>query len=143
MGLSFGRQQPESLSSGKDDLRSLYAQVRDDDDIEQAIKMLLGIMTQREKIGQLTQISYGDKDLTLEIQNAIINGEVGSFLNCNGITTINQMQKLAMEKSRLKIPQLIGKDVIHGFRTVLPIPLAQAASFDPDTVRQCARNAAE
>ena len=100
-------------------------------------------MSQREKIGQLTQISYGDPDLTLDIQNTIINGAVGSFLNCNGVTTINQMQKLSMEKSRLKIPQLIGKDVIHGFRTVLPIPLAQAASFDPELVKQCARNAAE
>jgi len=99
-------------------------------------------MSQREKIGQLTQISYSDKELTLEIQNAIINGEVGSFLNCNGVGTINEMQRLSIEKSRLKIPQLIGKDVIHGYRTVLPIPLAQAASFDPDLVRQCARNAA-
>lgn len=143
MGLSFGRQSPNLALGGEGDIRHWYKQVRTDDDIEQAIRKLLQMMTQREKIGQLTQISYGDQTLSLEIQNIIINGEVGSFLNCNGVDTINQMQKLSTEKSRLKIPQLIGKDVIHGFRTVLPIPLAQAASFDPEIVRQCARNAAE
>ncbi|CAM6005746.1 unnamed protein product [Sphagnum balticum] len=143
MGLSFGRQSSQTVVGGEDDVRSFYARVHTDDDIEQAIRALLAVMSQREKIGQLTQISYGDKDISLHIQNAVINGEVGSFLNCNGVVTINELQRLAMEKSRLKIPQLIGKDVIHGFRTVLPIPLAQAASFDPELVRQCARNAAE
>jgi beta-glucosidase len=52
------------------------------------------------------------------------------------------MQKISIEKSRLKIPILIGKDVIHGFRTVMPIPLGQAASFNTDLVEQCARMAA-
>jgi beta-glucosidase len=59
---------------------------------------------------------------------------VGSILNAYGVDTINQMQKLSMEQSRLKIPLIIGKDVIHGFRTVFPIPLAQAASFNPALV---------
>lgn len=55
---------------------------------------------------------------------------------------MNQMQKIAMEQSRLKIPLIMGKDVIHGFRTVFPIPLAQAASFNPDLAEAGSRIAA-
>lgn len=91
-------------------------------------------MTLREKIGQLQQISYGDEQISPEIQKKIANGGVGSFLNVWKLETINGMQKIAMEQSRLKIPLLIGKDVIHGYRTVFPIPLGQAASFNPDLV---------
>jgi beta-glucosidase len=53
---------------------------------------------------------------------------------CYDVNIINQIQKLAVEKSRLKIPLIMGKDVIHGFRTVMPIPLGQAASFNPDLI---------
>lgn len=67
---------------------------------------------------------------------------MGSFLNVWKLENINQMQKIAMEQSRLKIPLLIGKDVIHGFRTVFPIPLAQAASFNPDLAEAGSRVAA-
>lgn len=58
------------------------------------------------------------------------------------VNVVNEMQKVAMEQSRMKIPLIPAKDVIHGFRTVLPIPLAQAASFNPDGVEAGARNAA-
>lgn len=63
-----------------------------------------------------------------------MEGSVGSFLNTWKLETINKMQSIAMEQSRLKIPLLMGKDVIHGYRTMFPIPLGQAASFDPDLV---------
>ncbi len=88
-------------------------------------------MTLKEKMGQLQQISYGDETLSPEIIKQIAEGAVGSFLNVWKLENINQMQKIAMEQSRLKIPLIIGKDVIHGYRTVFPIPLAQAASFNP------------
>jgi beta-glucosidase len=67
---------------------------------------------------------------------------VGSFLNVWKLDNVNQMQKIAMEQSRLKIPLIMGKDVIHGFRTVFPIPLAQAASFNPDLAEAGSRVAA-
>lgn len=72
----------------------------------------------------------------------VTQGQVGSCLSCHDLDTINQLQKLSMEKSRLKIPILIGRDVIHGYRTVFPIPLAQACSFDTALVEKCARAAA-
>ena len=99
-------------------------------------------MTIKEKIGQLQQISYGEPNLTPQITKTIVNGGVGSFLNVFNLEIINEIQKITMQQSRLKIPQLIGKDVIHGFRTVFPIPLAQAASFNPDSVENGSRIAA-
>ncbi len=68
-----------------------------------------------------------------------MEGSVGSFLNTWKLETINKMQSIAMEQSRLKIPLLMGKGVIHGYRTMFPIPLGQAASFDPDLVEKCNR----
>jgi beta-glucosidase len=72
----------------------------------------------------------------------IAEGGVGSVLNIEKLELVNEMQKIAMEQSRLKIPLLIGKDVIHGYRTIFPIPLAQAASFNPSLVESGSRIAA-
>jgi len=91
-------------------------------------------MTVKEKIGQLQQLSYCKPTLTPELVKQIADGRVGSILNIEKLELVNQMQKIAMEQSRLKIPLLIGRDVIHGFRTIFPIPLAQAASFNPSLV---------
>ena len=91
-------------------------------------------MTVKEKIGQLFQISCGDEILPESIIQIIKDGNVGSFLNVWKLENVNLIQKIAMEQSRCKIPLLIGKDVIHGYRTVFPIPLAQAASFNADAV---------
>jgi beta-glucosidase len=96
MGYSFSRESPTNELDAPADIRHLYSKVRTDDDIEKAIAALLKLMTQQEKVGQLTQTSYGEKELSPEMQNNIINGLVGSFLNCNGIEIINQMQKLTM-----------------------------------------------
>jgi beta-glucosidase len=67
---------------------------------------------------------------------------VGSFLNVWKLENINKIQKIAMEQSRHKIPLLMGKDVIHGYRTMFPIPLAQAASFNPELIERGSRIAA-
>jgi beta-glucosidase len=99
-------------------------------------------MTLKEKIGQLIQISYAEQTLDETTNNQIANGMVGSFLNLYDVNMSNSVQKVAMEKSRLKIPLLIGKDIIHGSRTVFPIPLGQAATFNPDIVEEGARIAA-
>lgn len=126
----------------KEDIEELHRSVKTDDDIETAIKKLLEVMTLEEKLGQLQQISYSDKGVTPSMETVITQGQVGSFLNCYDVDTINQIQKISMENSRLKIPLLIGKDVIHGYRSIFPIPLAQASSFDPVLVEKCARAAA-
>lgn len=69
-------------------------------------------------------------------------GEVGSILNCVDPVEINAVQKATVEQSRLGIPLLVSRDVIHGFRTIFPIPLGQAATFDPAIVERGARVAA-
>ncbi len=134
MGNQLTKQQMDKLKSERIDLEQLQnftRNIKTAEDIETTIKYYLNIMTLKEKIGQLQQISYGDETLSPEIIKTITDGAVGSFLNVWKLENVNQMQKIAMEQSRLKIPLLIGKDVIHGFRTVFPIPLAQAASFNP------------
>lgn len=116
---------------------------------EAFINHLLAQMTLEEKLGQLNQVNPGsDFD-----PSPLREGKIGSLINASGALTgqgfsdsgsaelSNHFQKLALE-SRLKIPILFGRDVIHGFRTVFPIPLAQAAAFDPDLARQAAAVAA-
>ncbi len=118
--------------------------------IEKRVAALLAEMTLAEKIGQMNQIfNINDSHIA-----AIRAGGVGSSLFSSGawagnvrdsgirVRTINQMQKIAVEQSRLGIPILYARDVIHGYRTMFPIPLGQAASWDPDLVRQGAAIAA-
>lgn len=119
-------------------------------DAESFIEQLLGQMTLEEKIGQLNQVSGGDgADLELVRQ-----GRMGSLLNASGALTgqstgapsegaegKNRLQQLALQ-SRLRIPLLFGRDVIHGYRTVFPIPLAQAAAFNLELTETAAAIAA-
>ncbi len=105
--------------------------------IESRIDDLIAQMTLDEKIGQMWQIS-GKIDGAEEI---IRGGGVGSFLNVEGAEA-HELQRIAVEESRLGIPLIYGRDVIHGFRTIFPIPLGQAATFDPDLAREGARVAA-
>jgi beta-glucosidase len=107
---------------------------------------LIASMTIEEKAGQLTQWSAqptptgprvrqgGEDDIRL--------GRVGSFLGAYGVALTDRLQRIAVEESRLHIPLLFAFDVIHGFRTVFPVPLAEAASFDPALAERCARAAA-
>lgn len=97
--------------------------------IENKIETLLSKMTLEEKIGQMNQISsLGNIE---EMSVAIKKGEIGSILNEIDPVRVNALQRVAVEESRMGIPLLIARDVIHGFKTIFPIPLGQAATFNP------------
>jgi beta-glucosidase len=104
---------------------------------ERRIEALLRRMTLAEKVGQMCQVNGAGP----ENEALVRRGLVGSVLNAVG-PDAERLQRIAVEESRLGIPLLIGRDVIHGFRTVFPIPLGLAASFNPDLVRDCCRIAA-
>lgn len=98
---------------------------------------LLAKMTLEEKIGQLNQLFYLSQFMKPEMMEAgIREGKIGALLFVTDPATINRFQKVAVEQSRLKIPLLFGFDVIHGFRTVFPVPLAMASSWDPALVER-------
>lgn len=107
------------------------------DGIDTKVENLLSQMTLREKIGQMNQLAGGHKWI-----EQIKAGECGSVLNCNSPEEILAVQKAAVEQSRLGIPLLISRDVIHGYHTIFPIPLGQAATFNPELVEKGARIAA-
>ena len=100
--------------------------------MESRAQALLKQMTLDEKLGQLSQIFW---DKTLK-DDQIQKGELGSYLFLTDPHEINRVQHVAVEQSRLHIPLLIGFDVIHGFRTIFPVPIAQAASWDLDMNRE-------
>lgn len=120
-------------------------------EIEQKVDSVLALMTLEEKVGQLNQHN-GSWDFTGPIPDGneyveerarlLQNGGVGSVLNVVGAEATYQAQKLAVENSRLGIPLIFGFDVIHGFKTIFPIPLGEAASWDLNAVEQSARVAA-
>lgn len=119
--------------------------------MEQKIDSLLQRMTLEEKIGQLVQYT-GFDELTgpgeksgdlLEKHNRIKNGHVGSLLNVISVKSTRQAQELAIKNSRLKIPMIFGYDVIHGFKTMFPIPLAESASWDLEAIELSAKIAAK
>jgi beta-glucosidase len=102
---------------------------------EALIRVLLARMTLAEKLGQMTQIAGGrQKALNSKLDAAMLDrvrrGEVGSFLHVAGAQALRELQRVAVEESRLGIPLLFAMDVIHGYRTILPVPLALAASWD-------------
>jgi beta-glucosidase len=99
---------------------------------------ILDRMTMEEKIGQMSQFFGHTEHISEHLANSIRQGRVGSVLNEVRLHTVNELQRLAVEESRLGIPLLIGRDVIHGFNTIFPIPLGQAASWCAETVKQCA-----
>lgn len=115
--------------------------------IEARVNALLGQMTLDEKIGQLTQFSGGTPTGPgtgrSDYMELIAQGKVGSMFNVQGPKKTNEFQRVAMTKSRLKIPLLFGLDVIHGYRTEFPVPLGLAATWNPELVRQAARVAAQ
>ena len=123
--------------------------------IERRVDELLRKMTLEEKLGQLVQ--YGDTGNTagaqvganpevhdhVNVMELAASGRLGSMLNTVGAERTNAFQHAAVEKSRLHIPMLFGADIIHGYRTVYPVPLGLAATFDPDMVRAVTRISAE
>jgi beta-glucosidase len=110
------------------------------------VDQLLSRMTLAEKVGQLAQYSAGTPTGPgtgrEDYADMVAKGQVGSLLNVTSAAAANRYQRIAVEKSRLHIPLLFGYDVIHGDRTTFPVPLALAASFNPDLVQQTARMAA-
>ena len=110
-------------------------------EIDSAVNVLLSQMTLKEKVGQLNQLS--GRGLAPDMVTMVEEGAVGSILNEVDPATVNALQRLAVENSRLGIPLIIARDVIHGFKTIFPIPLGQAATWNADMVRNGARIAAD
>ncbi len=101
-------------------------------DVEQRVNALLAQMTLEEKLGQLQQLDgEGPGNFRPEHVEMVRKGLLGSTLGVRGAQRTNQLQRVAVNESRLKIPVLFGFDVIHGYRTIFPIPLAEASSWDP------------
>src|SRR4051794_3385470 len=132
------RQNPSGSGSGGDDVRT-------------RADALLAEMTPEEKAGQLTQYFYfafapdaseeSTNDLLPSGQPAMVEaamgrGEVGSLLFVTDPAEINRLQRLAVDGNRFGVPALFGFDVIHGLRTILPVPIAMAASWDPGTIER-------
>ncbi|GAB4562827.1 MAG: glycoside hydrolase family 3 N-terminal domain-containing protein [Anaerolineae bacterium] len=107
-------------------------------DVEARVEQLLSRMTLQDKIGQMAQASGASP----EHEELTRQGQLGSILNIVDVETVNRYQRMAMEESPQRIPLIIGRDVIHGFRTIFPIPLGQAAAWDPELVEQAAAIAA-
>jgi beta-glucosidase len=121
---------------------------RDTRDHGVRIRDLLSRMTLAEKIGQMNQIAGGrQKALNSRLDAGMLDrvrrGEMGSFLHVAGAAPLRRLQKIAVEESRLGIPLLFAMDVIHGYRTTLPVPLALAAGWDPAMMERAAALMAE
>lgn len=117
------------------------------DIIDHKVDSLLSLMTLDEKIGQLNLVA-GDMDQTGPIANKeygknIKDGRVGAILNVYGVERVRKLQELAVNNTRLRIPLLFGYDVIHGFKTIFPIPLGEACSWDIELIEKTARLSAE
>ena len=132
------------------DNKKVYSVTDLDPRIEQKVDSVLALMYLNEKIGQLVQYSgkwnatgpsssKGDQYKLDKLKK----GEVGSMLNITSVSSIRETQKIVMEHSRLKIPLIFGYDVIHGFKTIFPIPLGESASWDLDIIKQSAFIAAK
>jgi beta-glucosidase len=111
-------------------------------DVDERVAALLAQMTVAEKIGQMTQLNTSGADSVKDLGERLRSGRLGSILNLADAKIANELQRIAVEESRLGIPLLVGRDVIHGFATVMPLPIGQAASFNPDLARDGARIAA-
>ncbi|WP_246139874.1 beta-glucosidase BglX [Flagellimonas hymeniacidonis] len=119
--------------------------------IDQKVDSLIKLMTLEEKVGQMNQYN-GFWDVTgpaphggnAEVKyQHLKNGLVGSMLNVVGTEEVRKLQQLVVEETRLGIPLIFGYDVIHGYKTLAPIPLAEAASWDMEAIEKSARTAAE
>src|SRR5437870_7643274 len=109
--------------------------------MERRVDSLLARMTLEEKLGQLNLPSVNDRPTPAQLE-LVRKGLVGGFLNLTGAAATRETQRVAVTESRLHIPLLLGHDVIHGYRTIFPIPLAEAASWDPEAVEAAAHVAA-
>ena len=126
---------------------AMAAPQADKDKMDQFIDNLMRKMTLQEKIGQLNLPVSGEivtgQAKSSDVAGKIRKGQVGGLFNVKGVENIREVQKIAVEQSRLKIPLLFGMDVIHGYETVFPIPLALSCSWDMETIKVSARIAAK
>ena len=129
----------------------IHAQQNSNSVIESKVDSLLALMTLEEKVGQMNQYNGfwnvtgpapTDGDAANKYEH-LKKGWVGSMLNVQGVEEVRKVQKIAVEESRLGIPLIIGFDVIHGYKTISPIPLAESASWDMDAIKASAAMAAE
>lgn len=112
-------------------------------EMDRFVTDLMGKMTIREKLGQLNLPSGGDlvtgSVMNSELSDMIRKEEIGGFFNVKGIKKIYDLQRLAVEETRLKIPLIVGADVIHGYETIFPIPLALSCSWDTLAIQRMAQ----
>lgn len=151
-GLAFpydGKTKNERMLEELQKIRKSERIDRTDKEINACAEALLQQMTLQEKIGQLSQSTGKDvsaignqTDNTISTEDAIGQGLVGSIINMSGPTVVFEQQKLAVTKSRLGIPLLFCQDVVHGYETIFPIPLAWSCSFNPELVERAMRIAA-
>ena len=134
---------PVDLSAQRRTPRAPARRAARQDDVERKVEALLARMTLEEKLGQLQQ-SGGDVagKANPDLFEAARAGRLGSTLGIRGAKNANELQRAAVDGSRLKIPLIFGFDVIHGYRTIFPIPLGEAASFDPGAAERSAHVAA-
>ncbi|MDH4125372.1 MAG: glycoside hydrolase family 3 C-terminal domain-containing protein [Gammaproteobacteria bacterium] len=123
-------------------MTAIFSEVIADDSVDQRINALLAQMSIEEKIGQMRQANASHENPVHFLGDDIRTGRLGAILNLVDVDVVNELQRIAVEESRLGIPILVGRDVIHGFKTVLPIPLGQAATWNPELVERGARVAA-
>ncbi len=125
---------------------TVHAQQTRDPKMDSFIANLMGKMTLEEKIGQMNLPSEGDIITGLGANNNIAakikKGQVGGMFNIKGVDKIKDIQRIAVEESRMNIPMLFGMDVIHGYETVFPIPLGIASTWDMAAIEQSAHIAA-
>ncbi|XVH33602.1 beta-glucosidase BglX (plasmid) [Haloferacaceae archaeon DSL9] len=123
-----------------------YRPVADLDALDETVSELLSEMTIDEKVGQLNQLNGTDQTGPavddVDVESEVRGGAVGSLLNVDGFERRRKLQRLAVEESRLGVPLLFGFDVVHGYETIFPIPLGEAASWDPEAAAAAASVAA-
>lgn len=117
--------------------RVVISQTPHSGQIEEKVTNLLKKMTLEEKVGQMCQ-----RNAAFGHEEAVRKGKIGSLLNETNLEALNKIQHIAVEESRLGIPLLFGRDVVHGFRTIFPIPLGLAATWNPKLIEKGARIAA-
>ncbi|TVZ25883.1 beta-glucosidase [Gillisia sp. Hel_I_86] len=119
----------------------------DEVEMDHKIDSLLSVMTLTEKLGQLNLPSSGDittgQSKSSDVAKKIKEGKIGGLFNIKSVEKIKEVQKIAVEESRLKIPLIFGMDVIHGYETTFPIPLGLSTSWDMPLIQETARIAAE
>ena len=125
---------------------AVFAQSNKDAKMHQFVNNLLAKMTLEEKLGQLNLPASSDfvtgAVSSLDIADKVKSGKVGGVFNIRSVTKIKELQEFAVKNTRLHIPLLFGMDIIHGYKTIFPIPLAMSASWDMQLVERSARIAA-